>query len=363
MGSIWNGTVTISLFGQSHSPAIGVTVDGLPAGIPVDLEELQKFLNRRAPGHHAWATPRKEADRPEFLSGLKNGYTCGAPLTAIIRNTNTRSVDYAEIQDLPRPSHADYTARIKYGGYEDGDGGGHFSGRLTAPYCIAGGIILQYLKRQGIEIGAHLASIATVHDQPFDPVGVNKNQLHVVRERDFPILNPEMEAPMREAIEQARQEGDSVGGVIECAAVGVPAGLGDPMFDGLENRIARLVFAIPAVRGIEFGTGFEAAAMRGSAHNDSFYMDEGQVHTKTNHHGGILGGISSGMPILFRCAIKPTPSIARPQDTVRLSQMENAHLAVRGRHDPCIAPRAVPVVEAAMAIALGDALLAHPMHI
>lgn len=353
MSSTYGENLKLSIFGQSHGAAIGMTLDGIPAGLPVDLEKLQQFLGRRAPGQNDYSTPRREEDRPEFLSGLLNGFTCGAPLAAIIRNTNTRSGDYANLMDCPRPGHADYTAQVKYGGYQDAAGGGHFSGRLTAPLCIAGGLCKQWLEAKGIRISAHIAAIAGIPDTPFDPI---KPQLSSVG-ADFPVLNPEAGARMRQAISDAKRDLDSVGGIIECAVTGLPAGLGEPMFGGVEGRIAQIVYGIPAVKGVEFGIGFEAANLRGSENNDDFRMEEGKVVTSTNHCGGILGGITSGMPLLFRAAFKPTPSISRPQQSVSLAEGENRELVVKGRHDPCIVPRAVPVVEAAAAIAIFDMLL------
>ena len=350
MSSTYGENLHLTIFGQSHSPAIGVTVEGIPAGEKVDLDELQRFLSRRAPGKNAWSTPRKEADAPEILSGLVNGYTCGAPLTAIIRNTNTRSQDYANLAVTPRPGHADYTAEVKYGGYQDRAGGGHFSGRLTAPLCIAGGICLQILAREGIKVVSRIASIAGISDEG--------ELTSSTADKEFPVVSDARGAQMREAIAAAREAGDSVGGVIECAVFGAPAGLGDPMFGGMENRIAAAVFGIPAVKGVEFGAGFGVAALRGSQNNDPFYMDGGQVKTRTNHAGGILGGITNGMPLVFRVAVKPTPSIAQPQDSVSPSRGENTTLEIHGRHDPCIVPRAVPCVEAAAAIAVYDAYLA-----
>lgn len=350
MSSVYTGNLTVAIFGQSHAPAIGVTIDGLPAGLPVDLDALQQFLRRRAPGQNAWSTPRKEADAPEILCGLSNGRTCGAPLTAIIRNTNTRSGDYDNLRDTPRPGHADYTAQMKFSGAQDVAGGGHFSGRLTAPLCIAGGICLQLLKTQGITIRARIVSVGAVtDDSPFlSPVG----------EKAFPAVSDAAAAAMQAEIAAARADGDSVGGVIECVVEGLPAGVGDPMFGGLENLISRAIFAIPAVKGIEFGAGFAAARMRGSENNDPFRVENGAVVTETNHCGGILGGISDGMPIVFRAAFKPTPSIARQQRSVSLGQLENKTLVIQGRHDPCIVPRAVPCVEAAAAIAVLDAVMA-----
>ena len=357
MSSTYGERFRFTIFGQSHSPAIGVTMEGIPAGSRIDPDRLQAFLNRRAPGRDATATPRKEADQMEILSGIVDGVTCGTPLTVIIRNTNTRSGDYDKLRDCPRPGHADFTANARYGGAQDVAGGGHFSGRLTAPLCIAGGIALQLLEQQGITIGAHIRCIGTVSDEAFDPVMITAEHLNSLKPMYLPVLKSGADAAMREAILAAKQEGDSVGGVIECAAVGLPAGWGDPMFGGMENRIARIVFGIPAVRGVEFGTGFAAARMRGSAHNDPFVVNDGQVRTVTNHHGGILGGITSGMPLIFRAAIKPTPSIGKTQQSISLSAMTAQCLDIGGRHDPCIVPRAVPVMEAAAACAIYDAYL------
>ena len=294
---------------------------------------------------------------PQILCGLVDGVTCGAPLAAVIENTNTRSKDYDELRDKPRPAHADFTAQVKYGGCQDVRGGGHFSGRLTAPLCIAGGIAIQILARRGIHIGAHIRSIANVEDRPFQPLGEPLEVLAGVKRAPFPVLEERAGERMRAAILQAREAGDSVGGVVECIAQGAPAGLGNPMFQGLESQFSAALFAIPAVKGVEFGSGFEAARMRGSEHNDPFVIEDGAIRTRTNHAGGILGGISSGMPILFRTAFKPTPSIARKQRTVRLSTGTEADLQITGRHDPCIVPRAVPVVEAVTALVLLDALL------
>ena len=361
MSSCYSGNIKISIFGQSHSAGVGCVIDGLPAGEKIDMQALQAFLNRRAPGTNPLSTSRKEADAPEFLSGLVDDTTCGAPLCAVIRNTNTRSQDYDNIRDIPRPGHADYTAHIKYGGFEDVSGGGHFSGRLTSALCIAGGICKQMLEKRGIYIGAHLKSIFGIQDAAFDPVNIEKEALLNPGKKPFPVIDDAAGDKMQAAILSAKEKLDSVGGVIECAAIGVPAGMGDPMFDGMENRIARIVFAIPAVKGVEFGAGFEAANMLGSENNDPFCTDGENIRTETNHAGGILGGITSGMPVIFRAAIKPTPSIARAQNSVSLSKKENAVLEIRGRHDPCIAHRALPCMEAALAVALADAMIESKM--
>lgn len=355
MSSSFGDKVKITIFGQSHSDAIGVVIDGLPAGEEIDLEVVQQFLDRRAPGKNAYSTPRKEADQARVVSGLFNGRTCGAPICAMIENSNTRSKDYDQLKDMPRPGHADFTAEIKYGGFQDHRGGGHFSGRLTAPLCFAGAVCLQILERKGIYIGAHILSIHKEKEKNFDVIGMTKEECAKMKEKDFPTMDEEAGKKMKDVIQKARERGDSVGGVIESAAIGLPVGIGEPMFDGLESKLSSILFAIPAVKGVEFGDGFGVCELFGSENNDSFYIEEtGQIKTKTNHHGGSLGGISSGMPLVIRAAFKPTPSISMQQKTVSLRKGENATLSVTGRHDPCIVPRAVPCVEAAMAIALLD---------
>lgn len=360
MSSYLGKNLHVSIFGQSHAQAIGVTVDGLPAGEQIDMAQLQAFLDRRAPGRDATATPRKESDAPKFLCGLVDDVTCGAPLCAVIENTNTRSKDYDRLKDVPRPGHADYTAQIRYGGFQDVRGGGHFSGRLTAPLCIAGGIAIQILKRRGVEIAAHIRSIAGAEDRPFDAMMESEKTLQGLKNKKFPVLEDDAEGKMREVIMQARAEGDSVGGVVECMVTGLPVGVGDPMFGGVEGRLAAALFGIPAVKGVEFGAGFEVARMRGSENNDPFVVENGKIMTTTNHAGGILGGITTGMPVVFRLAFKPTPSISREQDSISLSRGMGEKLVVEGRHDPCIVPRAVPVVEATAALVLLDMLLDAP---
>ena len=329
MSNSFGNLFHFTIFGQSHAEAIGVTIEGLPSGFEIDMEALSAFMARRAPGGR-YSTSRKEPDAPEFICGLVEGRTCGAPVTAIIRNTNIRSADYDYMRFIPRPGHADYTAMVKYGPSRDYSGGGQFSGRLTAPLCIAGGIAMQLLEKKGVHVSASILSIGG--------------------ERD--------EEKMFELIDRVRAEGDSVGGVIECRVEGLAPGVGEPMFDGLENRIAQAVFAVPAVKGIEFGAGFAAAGMRGTQCNDPFLLDEGgRVVTQGNNHGGILGGISSGMPVVFRAAIKPTPSIAKAQKSVDMEKMTETELSIRGRHDPCIVPRALPCIEAAAAAAVYDLIL------
>ena len=354
MSSTYGDNLKLSIFGQSHGPAIGMTLDGIPAGLPVDPEKLQKFLNRRAPGQGDWSTPRKEEDKPEFLGGLLDGFTCGAPIAAVIYNRNTRSGDYDNLKSCPRPGHADYTAQIKYGGFQDAAGGGHFSGRLTAPLCIAGGLCKQWLEELGIRIHARIQSIADVEDPlPFHRIHEIQNAAAL----DFPTVDPQAATRMKERIAQARSCGDSVGGVIQCVILGLPAGIGEPMFGGVESKIAQIVYGIPAVKGLEFGDGFALAESLGSAANDSYEVADGHITAKTNHNGGILGGITNGMPVTFQVAVKPTPSIAQMQQTVNLQSLENATVMVNGRHDPCIVPRAVPVIEAAAAVAIYDLIL------
>jgi chorismate synthase len=353
MSSTYGEKLKLSIFGQSHGPAIGMTLDGIPAGLPVDTEKLQAFLDRRAPGQNSYSTPRKEADTPEFLSGILDGYTCGAPIAAGIHNTNTRSQDYSDFKDTPRPGHADFTAQIKYGGFQDTAGGGHFSGRLTAPLCIAGGLCKQWLEAKGIRICAHLICVEGVTDDGFDPMNPQLDQVRT----DFPVISEAAGARMQEVISKARAEGDSVGGIVECAITGLPAGLGEPMFGGMESRIAQIVYGIPAVKAVEFGAGYAAGYMRCSQHNDEYTVENGTVRPKTNRAGGILGGITSGLPVYFQAAFKPTPSISKQQQSASFSTLEPVTMSVKGRHDPCIAPRAVPVVEAAAAIAVFDLIL------
>lgn len=351
MSSMTGKNIKISVFGQSHSEAIGVVIDGLPTGTKLDMDEIYAFMARRAPGNNAFSTTRKEADKPEILSGLSEGYTCGAPLCAVIKNTNTRSGDYSNLKDCPRPSHADFAASIRYDGFNDVAGGGHFSGRLTAPLCFAGAVCIQILKQKNIEIKAHIYSIADVKDTPFDLVDITDED---IASKDFPVINDEQGKLMQERILEAKSQADSVGGIIECAVTGVKAGYGSPIFDGIENIVAKNIFGVPAVKGIEFGNGFDCTQLLGSENNDPYRIENGKVVTETNNSGGITGGISTGMPIVFRVAVKPTPSIGKAQKSVSLSKSENADLIIKGRHDPCIVQRAVPVIEAVAAISILD---------
>lgn len=358
MSSLFNGGISVSIFGESHGKGIGVVMDNLPAGEPIDLDEIGVFMARRAPKKDGTSTMRSEKDIPDILSGFYEGKTTGTPLAAVIFNTDQHSKDYGNISHIARPAHADYTGFLRYNGANDPRGGGHFSGRITAPLVFAGAVCAQILKRRGITTGAHIRSIKGISDEAFDPMNVTAEQLEAVKSRSFPVLSDEAEEKMRAEILSARNNLDSVGGVIECAAVGFPAGVGSPMLDGLENVISRLVFAIPAVKGIEFGNGFGCAELFGSENNDEFALKDGKVVSLTNNHGGILGGISSGMPIIFRAAFKPTPSISRPQNSVDFKEMTEQELVIKGRHDPCVVPRAVPCVEAALNIALVSALSA-----
>ena len=368
MSSTFGNVLRLSIFGQSHSPAVGCVVEGLPSGLHVDLEALTAFVARRAPGNDPWGTPRKEPDIPRIVSGLNpDGRTCGAPLAAVIENTNTRSRDYNNLLAVPRPGHADFTAWAKWHGEQDVPGGGHFSGRLTGPLCVAGGIALQWLASRGVGVRAHVAELAGIPDEPFSALDNSPASLDLLARqmaalgdgRRMPTVDEAAGARMVEAVMDARSRKDTLGGVVECVATGLPAGAGSPMFDGVENVMARPLFGIPAVKGVEFGEGFGAAALRGSQNNDPFTVAQGgAVRTTTNHAGGILGGITSGMPLVFRIAVKPTASISQPQQSVDLAEHHVTELEVHGRHDPCIVPRAVPCIESAAAIAVYDALLA-----
>ena len=369
MPSTIGNALKVTVFGQSHSAAVGCVVEGLPAGFRVDTEALAAFMARRAPGKNAWSTPRREADEVRILSGLNpQGATCGAPLALMIENTNTRSGDYDNLVRMPRPGHADWVANEKWNGNQDVPGGGHFSARLTAPLCAAGAICLQMLAERGVRVGAHLAEVAGIADESFAALGTDALSHHLLSlqldaledGRAFPTISKEAGEAMQEAIEDARAVQDSVGGVVECVVTGLPVGIGSPMFDGMENLVARAAFGIPAVKGVEFGRGFEAARMRGSEHNDPYRMVDGLVAPSKNDAGGILGGITTGAPLLFRMALKPTSSIGIPQPSVDLAEGKDALLTVEGRHDPCVAPRAVPVAEAIAAIAVLDAWLSFP---
>lgn len=361
MASTWKNNISFTVFGESHGPAIGVCMDNVPPGETVDIDKIYAFMSRRAPKKDGTTTMRSEKDIPQIISGWHNGKTTGTPLVAMIANSDQHSQDYNNLSKLARPGHADYTGALRYRGFNDIRGGGHFSGRLTAPLCFAGAVAGQILEKRGIYVGAHIAEIHGITDKSFDPVNTTRSDILEIREKDFPVIIDVQGNEMRKEILNARENRDSVGGIIECIAVNVPAGIGSPIFDGLENTIAQLVFGIPAVKGLEFGAGFDVAKMTGSENNDEFYVnDRGLVVTKTNCHGGILGGISSGMPITLRVAVKPTPSISRAQETVDYSAMKNETLEIKGRHDPCIVPRAVPCVEAAVNLAILSHMLEYP---
>lgn len=353
MISQYGDNLKLAIFGSSHGPEIGMTLEGIPAGLPVDMEKLQSFLNRRASGKNAWSTARQEADIPHFQHGLAGGSTDGDVIRAVMYNGNVRKADYNNLKHIPRPGHADFTAWMKYGQDFDMSGGGPFSGRMTAPLCIAGGLCKQWLEVMGIRIGGHIAWVSDIDDKRFDPLSPDLDGV----QEDFPVLSRVCGQQMQEAIAEAKKQGDSLGGIIECAVTGLPMGIGGPMFDGVEGKIAHAMYGIPAVKGVDFGLGFANTYHPGSETNDEFFFTDGIICTKTNHCGGILGGITSGMPVIFRVAVKPTPSIAKPQKSVDLRTLEDVHIAIKGRHDPCIVPRAVPVVEAAAAIAIYDMLL------
>ena len=355
MSSVFGKNFNISIFGESHGKAIGAVIDGFPAGFKIDEEELAEFMALRAPGGEL-ATKRREPDKVNFLSGVLDGVLCGSPVVAAIENTNCISNDYKNLMDIPRPGHADYTAQIKYGGAQDVRGGGHFSGRITAPLCVAGGIAKQILEQKGIEIYASIVSIGKAEEtRPTE-----FPDLETMRKinPEFPVYDGQNAELFKNEIRNAMADCDSVGAVIECAVFGLPVGLGDPMFEGAEGNISRIVFGIPAVKGIEFGSGFYGSKLRGSENNDGYYYDEnGDVKTYTNNHGGILGGITSGMPLYFRTAMKPTPSIAKPQNSISFSRHENSELVIKGRHDPCIVVRAVPCIISAAALAVYDMIM------
>lgn len=352
----YGNNIKLFIEGGSHDEKIEMLLKGFPEGLETDDGFLSAFMKRRAPGQNSLSTPRKEADKPVFLSGLKDGVTTGEDIIAVIYNSNQHSSDYSEVGIIPRPSHADYPAIVKYGEGVDLRGGGHFSGRLTSLLCVAGALALQYLKANGINVFAHIYSIEDINDTPFSLTDVGGNEKDGISP-DFPVLNTKKGSLMQEKILEAKKDGDSLGGIIECAVTGLPVGLGEHMFAGAEGRIASLIFSVPAVKGIEFGNGFGCACLHGSENNDAYYFDGDTIRTKTNNQGGISGGMTNGMPLIFRTAMKPTPSIAKEQDSINLKEKKNVKLQIKGRHDPCIVPRAVPVIEAAAAIAILDMML------
>lgn len=357
MGSVWGNNFKLTIFGESHGGGIGCVLDGFPAGVAYDEEFILSEMDRRAPGKNRQSTARREKDLPKVLSGVFEGKTTGTPISCVIENTDTRSGDYRNLIDHPRPGHADYTGRIRFHGCNDPRGGGHFSGRLTAPLVFAGAMCKLFLCSKGMAVGSHIASIGQIMDTPFDDVCIPAEQLETLRTQQYPIINPRAQQAMLDQIDQAHEALDSLGGIIECAVIGVPAGLGSPMLCPAEGRISSLLFAVPAVKGVEFGAGFSISAMHGSEANDRMILEDGVVKTETNNNGGILGGITSGMPIVVRAAIKPTPSISREQMTLNLADGKVEPLVIKGRHDPCIVTRAAPVVEAAVAVAMTDLYL------
>ncbi|MBU3191490.1 chorismate synthase [Clostridium bowmanii] len=354
MSGQWGKKIKYSIFGESHGRGIGITIDGLPAGIALDMNFIASEMQRRAPGRDEFSTKRSEGDKVEILSGYFNGYTTGTPLCGVIFNENQNSRDYDKLKDLVRPGHADFTGKVKYSGFNDYRGGGHFSGRITAPLVFAGAVAKQILKGKGIKIGSHILSIGNVSDSYFSGVNL-KNQLLIdILKKNFPVINDVKGEKMKNIILKAKEESDSVGGIIEAVILDLPCGLGEPFFDSIESNLAQLLFSVPAVKGVEFGEGFEITKVRGSNANDIPYMNNGKVCMKTNNNGGINGGISNGMPIVFRVAIKPTPSIAKLQNTIDMGTYENSEVSVTGRHDPCIVLRALPVIESCAAMSILD---------
>lgn len=350
MSNTWGNEIRLSIFGESHGDGIGMILDGIEPGVRLDMDGIKWQMARRAPGG-VLSTPRKEADEVEFLSGIMDGITCGSPICGVIRNTNTKSKDYSKIKDWLRPSHADYTALIKYGGFADYRGGGHFSGRITAPLVLAGSICGQVLEQKfGIQAGSHIVRLGEYEEENWQEI--DSQRLKQCEASEIPCENSEK---IVRIIEEARSTADSVGGMVETAITGIPVGWGDPFFDSLESRLAHLLFSIPAVKSVSFGAGDRFAAMRGSQANDAFCIQDGKIGTKTNHNGGILGGITTGMPIVFQTVLKPTPSIGQKQISVNVDTMQEEENQIVGRHDPCIVLRAIPVLEAVAKIALYDA--------
>lgn len=357
MSSSINDNIKFTIYGESHGCSVGIVIDNFPCGKKIDMDFMRHYMSRRAPKKDGTSTFRSETDEFEIQSGILNDTTTGTPISVVIKNKDTRSGDYENVKTLARPGHADYTGYIRFNGCNDVRGGGHFSGRLTAPLVFLGGLCSQVLNDYKITVGAHILSVKDIYDDKFDEVNLNKYHLIEARSNYLPVLNPEADEKMRNEIRIAQEKGDSVGGIVECGAVGVPAGIGSPMFMGLENRISNIIFGIPAVKGIEFGAGFDCVKKYGSENNDEFYIDGAEIKTKTNNHGGILGGISSGMPLILRAAFKPTPSISIQQNTIDYKNNTQDIIQIKGRHDPCIVPRAVVCVESAVNIAILNALL------
>lgn len=350
--------IKLTIFGESHGLGIGCVIDGLPPGFAIDLDAVKKEMQRRAPGKSPLATARNEKDAFIIESGFFEGRTTGTPLCVLIPNSDQHSGDYSKLKNVMRPGHADYSGKVKYNGFNDYRGGGHFSGRLTAPLVFMGAVAKQILAKRGIYVGAHIAAVAGVKDMPFNQLSESADTFSELAQKTFPVIDDGAGEAMQEKILAAKQNCDSVGGVIECMAINLPAGIGAPFFDSLESRLAHALFSVPAVKGIEFGKGFALTQMPGSEANDQMYYDNGVVKTYTNNNGGITGGITNGMPVLFKAAVKPTPSIAKVQKTVDLSTESDTELVITGRHDPCIVQRAVPVIEGVAAWVILDMLLA-----
>lgn len=347
----------VTLFGQSHSEDLGIVIDGISAGYKINKDLIRKNLERRRPGKNKFSTARKEDDDFKIVSGEVDGITCGAPLCALIENKDQRSKDYDNLKDRPRPSHADYPAYVKFKGFNDIRGGGQFSGRMTAPIVIAGSIAEDLLLKRGIKIYSRIKSIGQASDIELDLKEIKEEKFSILKNEDFPVFQNEAREKMQEEILKAKEDGDSIGGIVETFILNMPKGIGEPFFDSLESVISHAVFSVPGIRGIEFGSGFEAAKMHGSSHNDEYYYENGEVKTRTNNHGGIIGGLSSGMPIIFRTAVKPTSSIAKAQNTISLKDKKNVNLKIIGRHDPSIVSRALVAIEMITALAILDLVM------
>lgn len=357
MSSIIGNNFKISLFGESHGKCVGVVIDGMPPGFEIDMDKLKSFLDRRRPGLSKFATPRSEKDKPIFMSGLKGNVSTGFPLCVIVENEDKKSSDYDNLKEIPRPSHCDYTALLKYGGFADLNGSGHMSGRLTLPICIAGGIAKQMLEKREIFVGAHLYKVGEVKDTQYDFVNLDIETLKKTDNTNFPAIDKDQSEKMKELIERVRDEKDSIGSIIEVGVIGMPKAVGKPIFNTVEGRLSQMAFSIPGVKGVEFGMGFDCAKLKGSEHNDNYIIKDGKIKTETNNNSGIVSGITNAMPIVYRCVFKPTPSIGKIQNSVNLQTMKEEKLLIEGRHDPCIGVRAVSVMEAATSLVLIDMIM------
>lgn len=357
MSGIYGMNIKMAIYGESHGASIGLVIDGVPPGLKLDLEQIEKEMARRAPGKNQLSTQRKESDSFAIQSGFFEGYTTGTPLCVVIKNSDQHSKDYSILKDKMRPGHADYAGFVRYQGFNDYRGGGHFSGRLTAPLVFMGAVAKQALAQAGILVGAHILQIADIKEENFNPLGIDDKKITELAGKDFAVMDDAIGEKMQAKILEAKAELNSVGGVIEAMVTNVPAGLGAPYFDSVESRLSHALFSVPAVKGVEFGDGFGISAMTGAEANDQLHYEEGKVVAETNHNGGITGGITNGMPVIFRVAIKPTPSISREQKTISLQEKCDTTLTIVGRHDPCIVQRAVPVIEAVTAWTMWDLLL------